>query len=135
MLKILVVLLFALLLQAIGIVLMSKGLHEIGDIKRISASEVARVIIHGATNTYVLLGLLFLVLFFGCLLYLLSQEDVSLIWPLKRNPTANTNNSGKLIWSSVDTLFSLPFIDYSGTVSKLLSLNDIGASFRVSMFG
>ena len=82
MLKILFILLFGLTLQGIGIVLISKGLHEIGDIERISVNELERVVIQGATNGYVLLGLLFLVLFFACLLYLLSQTDVSFIWPL-----------------------------------------------------
>lgn len=63
-------------------VLLSQGLHEIGEVKRISAGEIARVIGRGATNKHILLGVAFEAAFFGVLLYLLSQRDVSLIWPL-----------------------------------------------------
>lgn len=82
MLKIIVILLIGLVLEAVGVVLLSQGLHEIGEVKRFSASELARVIGRGATNKYILLGVAFEAAFFGILLYLLSQKDVSLIWPL-----------------------------------------------------
>jgi drug/metabolite transporter (DMT)-like permease len=82
MLKIVVILLVGLVLEAVGVVLLSQGLHEIGEVKRVSASELARVIGRGATNKYILLGVAFEAAFFGILLYLLSQKDVSLIWPL-----------------------------------------------------
>jgi drug/metabolite transporter (DMT)-like permease len=82
MFKILLLLLVGLVLEAVGVVLLSHGLHEIGEVKRISAAEVARVIGRGATNRYILLGVAFEAAFFGILLYLLSQKDVSLIWPL-----------------------------------------------------
>lgn len=82
MLKVLVILLFGLVFEAMGVVLVSQGLHEIGNIERISAGELARAVGRGVTNRSMLTGLLCLVLFFGCLLYLLSQQDVSLIWPL-----------------------------------------------------
>ena len=62
--------------------MLSQGLHEIGEVKRISAGEIARVIGRGATNRHILLGVAFEAAFFGVLLYLLSQRDVSLIWPL-----------------------------------------------------
>lgn len=82
MLKIVVILLIGLLLEAVGVVLLSQGLHEIGEVKRVSASELARVLGRGATNKYILFGVAFEAAFFGILLYLLSQRDVSLIWPL-----------------------------------------------------
>ena len=82
MFKILLLLLVGLVLEAVGVVLLSHGLHEIGEVKRISAAEVARIIGRGATNRYILLGVAFEAAFFGILLYLLSQKDVSLIWPL-----------------------------------------------------
>lgn len=69
-------------MEAIGVVLLSQGLHEIGEVKRISAGEIGRVIGRGATNRHILLGVAFEAAFFGVLLYLLSQQDVSLIWPL-----------------------------------------------------
>jgi drug/metabolite transporter (DMT)-like permease len=61
---------------------LSQGLHEIGEVKTISAGEIGRIIVRGAGNRNILLGILFEAMFFGVLLYLLSQRDVSLIWPL-----------------------------------------------------
>jgi drug/metabolite transporter (DMT)-like permease len=82
MTKLILILVAGLVLEAVGVVLLSQGLHEIGEVKRISASEIARIIGRGATNGHVLLGVAFEAAFFGVLLYLLSQRDVSLIWPL-----------------------------------------------------
>jgi drug/metabolite transporter (DMT)-like permease len=82
MTKFIAILLIGLVFEAVGVVLLSQGLHEIGEAKKISAGEIGRVIARGATNKNVLLGVLFEACFFGVLLYLLSQKDVSLIWPL-----------------------------------------------------
>ena len=82
MTKILCILIVALLLEAVGVVLLSKGLKEIGEIKAISAPEIWRIIKAGAGNPNLLLGVGLETVFFGALLYLLSQRDVSLIWPL-----------------------------------------------------
>ncbi len=82
MLKLVTILLLGLILEAVGVVLLSQGLHEIGEVKRISAGELGRILARGAANRNVLLGVAFEAAFFGVLLYLLSQRDVSLIWPL-----------------------------------------------------
>jgi drug/metabolite transporter (DMT)-like permease len=82
MLKLILILLAGLVLEAVGVVLLSQGLHEIGEIKRWSVSEIGRIIARGAMNRNILLGVAFEAAFFGVLLYLLSQRDVSLIWPL-----------------------------------------------------
>src|SRR5215469_9374135 len=82
MTKLILILLSGLVLEAIGVVLLSQGLHEIGEVKNISASEIGRIIARGATNYHILLGVALEASFFGVLLYLLSQRDVSLIWPL-----------------------------------------------------
>ncbi len=82
MTKLIAVLLIGLLLEAVGVVFLSQGLHEIGEVKKISAGEIGRIIARGAGNRNILLGILFEACFFGVLLYLLSQKDVSLIWPL-----------------------------------------------------
>ena len=82
MLKLIVILLIGLVLEAVGVVLLSQGLHEIGEIKRVSASEISRIVVRGACNRHILAGVAFEAAFFGVLLYLLSQRDVSLIWPL-----------------------------------------------------
>lgn len=82
MTKLIVILLAGLILEAIGVVLLSQGLHEIGEVKEITVSEIGRAIARGATNRHILMGIALEAAFFGVLLYLLSQKDVSLIWPL-----------------------------------------------------
>ena len=82
MTKLLIILLAALVVEAVGVVFLSQGLHEIGEVKRVSISELGRLITRGASNRNMLLGVAFEAVFFGGLLYLLSQRDVSLIWPL-----------------------------------------------------
>ncbi|HXC97756.1 MAG TPA: EamA family transporter [Verrucomicrobiae bacterium] len=82
MTKLITVLLIGLVLEAVGVVFLSQGLHEIGEVKKISAGEIGRIIVRGAGNRNILLGILFEACFFGVLLYLLSQKDVSLVWPL-----------------------------------------------------
>ena len=82
MTKLILVLISGLILEAIGVVLLSQGLHEIGEVKIISLGEIGRIIARGATNYHILLGVALEAAFFGVLLYLLSQRDVSLIWPL-----------------------------------------------------
>ena len=80
--KVIVILIVALVLEAIGVVCLSAGLKEIGGMKDVTTSEISRVIRRGATHPKLLLGVLLETLFFLCLLFLLQRHDVSLIWPL-----------------------------------------------------
>ena len=82
MAKVLIVLLIALVLEAVGVVFLSRGLKQIGEVEKLTATEVVRVIRRGAVNPSILLGVALETIFFGALLYLLSQRDVSLVWPL-----------------------------------------------------
>jgi uncharacterized membrane protein len=82
MTKILIILLFALTVEAVGVVFLSKGLKQIGETPSLSLREVGRIIVKGSTNANILAGVALEAAFFGALLYLLSQRDVSLIWPL-----------------------------------------------------
>jgi drug/metabolite transporter (DMT)-like permease len=82
MTKLIAILLIGLVFEAIGVVFLSQGLHEIGEVKKISTGEIGRIILRGAVNGNILFGVLLETCFFGVLLYLLSQKDVSLIWPL-----------------------------------------------------
>lgn len=82
MAKLLVILVISLLLEAVGVVLLDKGLHEIGEVQKISVPEILRLIGRGATNRYILLGMVFETFFFIGLLIMLSNWDVSLVWPL-----------------------------------------------------
>lgn len=82
MTKILIILLFALSVEAVGVVFLSKGLKQIGEVQTIGVREIGRIIAKGSTNANILAGVALEAAFFGALLYLLSQRDVSLIWPL-----------------------------------------------------
>jgi len=97
MTKLIVILLLGLLFESSGVVFLSKGLHQIGEVKTISAAEIGRIIVRGITNGNILFGTLLEAVFFGVLLYLLSQKDVSLIWPLTALGFVFTALAGRLI--------------------------------------
>src|SRR5438067_934766 len=82
MAKLIGILFISLILEAVGVVFLDKGLHEIGEVQKISLAEIFRIVGRGATNRYILLGMLFETIFFVGLLIMLSNWDVSLIWPL-----------------------------------------------------
>jgi drug/metabolite transporter (DMT)-like permease len=82
MTKLLLILFVGLLFEATGVVLLKKGITQIGEIKRISVSEILRVVKAGAANLAILLGVFFEALFFLCLLVLMSRSDISFLWPL-----------------------------------------------------
>jgi len=82
MLKLLLILLIGLTFESTGVVLLKKGMSDIGDVKKVSAAEIARVVKVGATSPYILGGVFFEALFFACLLILMSKSDISFLWPL-----------------------------------------------------
>jgi drug/metabolite transporter (DMT)-like permease len=82
MIKLILILLIGLAFESTGVVLLKKGMSKIGEVKAVSAGEVARVIKAGATNPQILLGVFFEALFFACLLILMSKSDISFLWPL-----------------------------------------------------
>ncbi len=82
MYKIVIVLLVALMLEAVGVVFLKKGIVEIGDLREVSVPEMFRLVKSGVTNPSILTGILFEALFFCGLLYLMSQADVSFVWPM-----------------------------------------------------
>ena len=82
MAKLLFILLIGLTCEAAGVVLLKKGITQIGEIKQITPAEIGRVIRSGSTNPNILLGVFFEAFFFGCLLLLMSRSDISFLWPL-----------------------------------------------------
>jgi len=82
MAKLLLILLIGLVFEAAGVVLLKKGINQIGEVQKIVPAEVARIIKAGATNPTVLLGVFFEALFFACLLILMSKSDITFLWPL-----------------------------------------------------
>ena len=90
MAKILIVLAIALFFEALGIVILKRGIDHItigekarqgGEIK-VSVAAVLRMVGHGFINTHVLLGVLFEAIFFAGLLILMGHKDISFVWPL-----------------------------------------------------
>src|SRR4051812_3257318 len=82
MAKLLLILLIGLVFEATGVVLLKKGITRIGEVQKISLAEVLRVAKAGFTNPNILFGVFFEALFFGCLLVLMSESDISFLWPL-----------------------------------------------------
>jgi uncharacterized membrane protein len=82
MAKILLILVVASIIESIGVTYLAGGLKEIQGAKEITVSEIVRVIKSGATNGKVLAGISLEAVFFGALLYMLSLQDLSFVWPL-----------------------------------------------------
>jgi len=82
MAKIFVILVVAAIIESIGVAFLSGGLKEINGATEISVSQIAGVIKQGATNGKIIIGIALEAVFFGALLYMLSQRDVSFVWPL-----------------------------------------------------
>ena len=82
MAKLLVILLIGLVFESTGVVLLKKGMSQIGDVKRITLAEVTRLVKAGATSPQILLGVFFEALFFLSLLVLMNKSDISFLWPL-----------------------------------------------------
>ena len=81
MAKILIILMLALVLEALGVVLLSRGLKQIQSPIGETGGGAA-LVWRGLTNPSLMTGIVLETIFFGALLYLLSQRDVSLVWPL-----------------------------------------------------
>src|SRR3989442_11283577 len=82
MAKLLLILLIGLGFEAAGVVLLKKGISQIGEVRKISVAEIVRVVKAGVANPAVEAGVFFEALFFLCLLMLMSRSDISFLWPL-----------------------------------------------------
>ena len=82
MAKLLFVLLIGLVFESTGVVLLKKGMTQIGEVHALNASEIGRVVKAGVTNPQILLGVFFEALFFACLLILMARSQISFLWPL-----------------------------------------------------
>lgn len=82
MFKLLSILLVGLVCESVGVVLLKKGINQIGDMQSVTASEIFRVVKSGLTSHTIWLGILFEALFFIGLLVLMAKSDISFLWPL-----------------------------------------------------
>jgi drug/metabolite transporter (DMT)-like permease len=82
LLKLLTILIVGLIFESIGVVLLKKGMNQMGEITQVNVPEVLRMVKSGVTNPSILLGIFFEALFFGCLLILMSRSQITFLWPL-----------------------------------------------------
>jgi drug/metabolite transporter (DMT)-like permease len=82
MAKLLTILIIGLVFESAGVVLLKKGMTQVGEVKTICVSEIARVVKAGIMNSQILLGVFFEALFFVSLLILMSKSDISFLWPM-----------------------------------------------------
>ena len=82
MAKLLLVLFIGLVFESTGVVLLKKGMTQIGSVQTVTAAEITRIVKAGMTNSQILLGVFFEALFFVCLLFLMAKSDISFLWPL-----------------------------------------------------
>ena len=82
MFKLLSILLVGLICESAGVVLLKKGIDNVGDMHSLTSSEIFRVVRSCLTSHQVWLGIFFEALFFIGLLVLMSKSDISCLWPL-----------------------------------------------------
>jgi uncharacterized membrane protein len=82
MIKFLSIMLVGLACESAGVVLLKKGINQIGDMQSVTAAEVFRVVRSGLTSQTIWLGIFFEALFFIGLLVLMAKCDISFLWPL-----------------------------------------------------
>lgn len=80
--KMLLILLIGLAFESTGVVLLKRGMNQIGEVRINGVPEALRVVKLGATNAGILLGIFCEALFFASLLVLMRHSDISFLWPL-----------------------------------------------------
>lgn len=82
MTKIIIILIVGLICEAAGVVLLKEGIDQVCKGKDVTLANIIPTVLKGATNARILLGVALEALFFACLLYLMSQREISFVWPL-----------------------------------------------------
>ena len=95
--KLLILLLFGLLCEAVAVVHLNRGLRQIGELKQVNATEVLRLVKRGATNHNVVIGVFLEAVYFSTLLVLLSKGNVSFVWPLTSLSFVLTTTAARFI--------------------------------------
>lgn len=96
MARLLCVLAVGLMLEAVGVVFLSRGLREIGEPAKVTLAEAGRFLVRAVTNRHLVAGVGFEAGFFVCLLYLMAKAEVSFIWPLTALSFVATTLAAKL---------------------------------------
>jgi drug/metabolite transporter (DMT)-like permease len=82
MTRLMIIIFVALCFETTGVIMLSKGLRALPGPKNYSPGEIARLVGRGITSQNIVLGVAFEAVFFVGLLMLMSNADVSFVWPL-----------------------------------------------------
>ena len=82
MTKIIIILIVGLICEAAGVVLLKEGIDQVCRGRDVTLVNIVPIVLKGASNLRILLGVALEAAFFACLLYLMSQRQISFVWPL-----------------------------------------------------
>src|SRR4051812_26771141 len=82
MARLIIILFVALCFETTGVIMLSKGLRALPGPQNYSPGEIARLVGRGFMSKNIVLGVAFEAVFFVGLLMLMSNADVSFVWPL-----------------------------------------------------
>jgi multidrug transporter EmrE-like cation transporter len=68
--------------ESTGLVFLKKGMMEVPEVRPLTISKALSIVKTAATNGQILLGVFCQAVFFACLLVLMTQADISFLWPL-----------------------------------------------------
>ncbi|MGB7746915.1 MAG: EamA family transporter [Verrucomicrobiia bacterium] len=68
--------------ESTGLVFLKKGMITVPEVRPLTVSKAFSVVKTAATNGQILLGVFCQAVFFACLLILMTQADISFLWPL-----------------------------------------------------
>jgi multidrug transporter EmrE-like cation transporter len=68
--------------ESTGLVFLKKGMMNMPEVRPLTVSRAVSVAKAAATNTQILLGVFCQAVFFACLVALMTQADISFLWPL-----------------------------------------------------
>jgi drug/metabolite transporter (DMT)-like permease len=82
MTKIIIILIVGLICEAAGIVLLKESIDAICKGRDVTLVNITPIVLKGITNWKIIIGVALEAVFFACLLYMMSQKDISFVWPL-----------------------------------------------------
>src|SRR5688572_25737414 len=82
MTKIIIILIVGLICEAAGIVVLKQGIDAIIKGRDVTLVNILPIVLKGATNLRIIFGVALEAVFFACLLYMMSQKEISFVWPL-----------------------------------------------------
>ena len=82
MTKWIILFVIGIMFESTGLVFLKKGMMTVPEVRPLTVSKAFSVVKTAATNGQILLGVFCQAVFFACLLVLMTQADISFLWPL-----------------------------------------------------